>query len=97
MITIKIAKNFKDKLIGLMFKKHIDYGLLLLNVKSIHTFFMLDAIDVIGLDENFIVVEKHFNIIPNKILFLKKSTHTLELPKYYSKNYKIGEKVNITN
>ena len=95
MLKIYIAKSFKDKLLGLMFKKNINYGLLLLNVKSIHTFFMKESIDIIGLDKNFIVVEKYFNIAPNKIIFLKKSKHSLEVPKFYSKRYKIGEKLDL--
>ena len=91
MIKILIAKSFKDKLLGLMFQKNINYGLYFPNVNKIHTFFMKEPIDIIGLDQNMIVVEKYYNI--GKIIILRKSVHTLELPKGYSKNYKISEKI----
>ncbi len=93
MIKILIAKTFKDKLLGLMFQKNINYGLYFPNVNKIHTFFMKEPIDIIGLDKNMIVVEKYYNIAPSKIIILRKSAHTLELPKGYSKNYKMNEKI----
>lgn len=86
------AKTFNQKLKGLMGEKNIDYGMFFPNVISIHTFFMKEAIDVIGIDKNMIISEIHPNITPNHILFLTKSSHTLEVPKGYSKNYKIGQK-----
>ena len=30
-MKVKIAKSFKDKLLGLMYQKNIDYGLLITN------------------------------------------------------------------
>ena len=33
-INIKVAKKFKDRLIGLMFKKNIKYGILFRNCRS---------------------------------------------------------------
>ena len=91
MLRIVEAKTFKDKLIGFMGKKHIDYGLLFRNVNSIHTFFMRESIDVVGLDNNMVVREVFFNVSPNKIIFLRKSKHTLELPKFEARSYKIGD------
>ncbi len=95
MLRIVEAKTFKDKLIGFMGKEHIDYGLFFRNVNSIHTFFMKESIDIVGLDKNMIVKEVYFNVSPNKIIFLKKSKHTLELPKFGAKNYKIGDVLKI--
>ena len=46
-MKIIVAKNFKNKLIGLMGKKNIDYSLLIKNCKSIHTFFMKESIDIL--------------------------------------------------
>ena len=94
-MNIVIAKTYKQKLMGLMGKKNINFGMFFPNVKSIHTFFMLEPIDVLGLDNNMIVREKYPNIKPNKILFLKYISHTLELPNGASLNYKIGDKVNL--
>lgn len=60
MIKIKIADNYFKRLIGLMFKKDIDYGLLIILKygSSIHTCFMRFAIDIYFLDENKIVFDK---------------------------------------
>ena len=94
-MKIIIAKTFKQKLFGLMGKKNINYGMLFPFVNSIHTFFMKESIDVIGLNQNYIITEIHPNIKPNHTLFLTKATHTLELPDNLSKQYKIGQKINI--
>ena len=60
MIKIKIADNYFKRLIGLMFKKDIDYGLLIILKygSSIHTCFMRFTIDIYFLDENKIVFDK---------------------------------------
>ena len=60
MIKIKIADNYFKRLMGLMFKKDIDYGLLIVLKygSAIHTCFMFFTIDVYFLDENLIVFEK---------------------------------------
>ena len=60
MIKIKYADNYFKRLIGLMFKKDIDYGLLFILKygSSIHTCFMRFAIDVYFLDENKIIFDK---------------------------------------
>ncbi len=94
-MKIIIAKTFYQKLIGLMGKHNINYGMFFPNVASIHTFFMREAIDIIGLNKDMIITEIYPNITPNHTLFLKKSIHTLEVPKGYSKKFKIGQKVNI--
>ena len=60
MIKIKYADNFLKRLIGLMFKKDIDYGLLFILKygSSIHTCFMRFNIDIYFLDENKIIIDK---------------------------------------
>lgn len=88
------ANTYLKKLKGLMGKKNIDYGMFFYNVKSIHTFFMKESIDVIGIDKDFKITEIHPNIKPNKILILKKSKHTIELPNNYSNKLKIGMIIN---
>ncbi len=98
-MKIKIAKNFKDKLIGLMNKKNIDYGLLITNCKSIHTFFMLENIDILLLDQNNRILMINRNVSPNKILIYKNKnkTNILELPANTSINYKVNDIVDINN
>ncbi len=94
-MKIFIAKTFKEKLTGLMGKTNIDYGMFFPHVNSIHTFFMKETIDVIGLDNNMIITEIHPSIKPNRILLLNHSIHTLELPNKASKKYRIGQKIKL--
>ena len=94
-MKIITAKTFNQKLKGLIGQKNINFGMFFPNVNSIHTFFMKEAIDVIGIDLNMIIKEIYPNIQPNHILILNKSKHILELPLGYSKKYKMGQKINI--
>ena len=98
-MKIKIAKSFKDKLLGLMNKKDIDYGLLITNCKSIHTFFMLESIDVLLLDTNNRVLMINRNVKPNKILIFnnKNKTNILELPNNTSINLKVNDIIDLNN
>ena len=92
-MKIIVANTLNAKIKGLMGKTNINYGMFFPNVNSIHTFFMKESIDVIGLDQNMIIKEIYPNVRPNKILILNKSNHTLELPLNKSNNYKLGQKV----
>ena len=75
-LEIKEAKRFKDRLLGLMFKKNISYGLLFKHCKSIHTFFMLEEIDVIATDNDDNILKRYKNIKPWRILIAPKGTIT---------------------
>lgn len=92
-MKIITAKTYMQKLTGLMGKKNINYGMFFPNVSSIHTFFMKESIDVIGLNNKMIVTSIYENVKPNRILILKGAKHTLELPKGKSKHYHIGQRV----
>lgn len=98
-MRIIIAKSFKDKLLGLMFKKNIDYGLLIKNCKSIHTFFMLENIDVLLLDQNNCILKINRNVKPNKIIIYKtkKRTNILELPSKSSLELKGSDIIDFDN
>ena len=81
-LEIKIAKSFKDRLFGLMFKKNITCGLLFKNCNAIHTFFMKDEIDVIATDKSDNILKEYKNVKRNKILIAPKGTKNIyELPK----------------
>ncbi len=92
-MKIITAKTYMQKLTGLIGKKNINYGMFFPGVSSIHTFFMKESIDVIGLNDAMIVTSIYENVKPSKILILKNANHTLELPKGESKRYHIGQKV----
>lgn len=99
IMEVKIADNFKDKLIGLMNKKDIDYALLITNCKSIHTFFMKEAIDVLLLDNNNRILMINRNVVPNKILVFhnKNKTNILEMPNNSSLNLKVNDVLDLSN
>ena len=100
LLKVKIANTFPKKLIGLMFKINIDYGLLIPNSKSNHTFNMRENIDVILLDSNFMVLMINRNVKKNKIInFYTKEKHPyiLELPEGASKKIKVLDVIDINN
>lgn len=81
-LKIKTASSFKERLIGLMFKKNIEYGLLFKHCKSIHTFFMLEEIDVVATDKNDNIIKQYKYVKPWRILIAPKNTKNIyELPK----------------
>ncbi|MBQ7141205.1 MAG: DUF192 domain-containing protein [Bacilli bacterium] len=79
-IKIKDCVKFKDRLFGLMFKKNICEGLLFRKCNSIHTFFMFEDIDVIGLDNNDIVIGYKKSLKPYKIFKIRGAKKIIELP-----------------
>ena len=94
-MKIVYANNFYLKLKGLMFQKNINYGMYFTNTNKLHTFFMRENIDIIGLNSNNIICDIYQNVKPNKIIILQNSIHTLELPANSKNNYKIGDKINL--
>lgn len=80
---IKLANNFLKKLIGLIFKKKINYGLIIPKCNSIHTFFMKSNIDVIFYNNDNMILKIFINVPKNKIIGIKnkiKNTNVLEMP-----------------
>ena len=91
-IKIIIANNFKQRLLGLMGKKNISYGMLFPRCNSIHTFFMKSNIDIIGLDENNKIIYIYENLSKNKIIrinYPNNLCNILELPRGLSEGYKL--------
>lgn len=90
---IIIADTFFKRLNGLMGKANINYGMLFLKCNSIHTFFMKENIDIVGLDENNEVIYKYENLDKNRIIKINnniKKTKVLELPANSTKKIRIG-------
>lgn len=81
-ILIKIYKNPFLKALGLMGKKDIKEGIVLVRCNSIHTFFMRQNIDVVMTDKNYKILYIYKNLKKNKIIWPKKKVYyTFELPK----------------
>lgn len=92
-IVIKKANTFFKKFLGFMGKKNFDYGIIFKNTNSIHTFFMKENIDIIGINKNNEIIYKASNIPKNKVIVIKnpiKNTSIIELPANTSKSLKIG-------
>lgn len=90
---IVVAKTFPKRLKGLIGQTNIDYGMLFPKCNSIHTYFMKENIDIVGLDENNEVIYKYQNLEPNRIVKIKNpqnKTSILELPLNASQKIKFG-------
>ncbi len=92
-MTIKSYKNFKNRLLGLMFiQKKIDFGICFPKCNSIHTFFMFQSIDVIMTDIDNKILYIYAELKPWKIILPKKNVYyTYELPLGYVKDFKIND------
>ena len=92
-IEIKKATDFKMRFLVLMGKQKIDYGILFPKCNAIHTFFMKEEIDVIGLNEENQVIYIYREVPKNKVVKVSddpKKTSILELPKNTSKKIYVG-------
>lgn len=75
------AKGFKMRFLGLMFKKKITYALVFKNCHAIHTFFMMQNIDIIMTDKNDNIIKTLKNIKKGQIIFAPlKTKYIYELP-----------------
>jgi len=92
-INVVVAKNMADRFKGFMGKTNIDYGMLFPKCNAIHTFFMKENIDIVGLNEENQVIYIYRNLPKNQIVRIKndiKKTSILELPKDTSKEITMG-------
>ena len=89
------ADTFKKRFFGLMGKKNIKTGLFFPKTKSIHTFFMKEAIDIIMIDKDNNVVYYKKNFPKWKIIIKKEAYHTIELPNNSLDNININDKLTI--
>lgn len=91
-IEIYEAKSFRERLLGLMFKKNINYCLLFRRCNSIHTFFMRENIDVVMTDKNNKIIFIKQNMKKNRIILPQKNVYnTYEFPAKFIKNLKVGD------
>lgn len=90
------ANSFKDKLLGLMFKKNINHSLRL-KTRSIHTFFMREPIDIIMTDKDNKILFIHRNVQKNRIIIHRNVYYTYEFPKNTIRNLKIKDYLKIND
>ena len=96
-LEIKMRNNILNRFMGFMFKKNITFGLCFPKCNSIHTFFMLRAIDVIMTDKDYNILYIFNNIKPNRIILPKKNVYyTFELP-IDMFEFNIKEKLKVTD
>lgn len=91
--SLDIADTFSKKFWGLMGKKNIKKGIFFPKTRSIHTFFMKEAIDIIMIDKNNKVVYYKKNVPKGKIIIKKEAYHTIELPVNSLKNININDEL----
>lgn len=94
-LELKDCIYFKDKLLGFMFKKNIDYALRF-RCRSIHTFFMKENIDVIITDKSNKVLYVYNNLSKNKIIIKKDAYYFYELPNN-TNTYKVNDRIKLNN
>lgn len=95
-IQLNTYKTFKNKLIGLMFKKSpIKEGYFFKNCNNIHTFFMKQNIDICMIDKDYNIIYLKENVPKKKIIIKLKAKHTIELPLNTVKYLKINSKLKI--
>ena len=94
-IELKMCNNIFNRFKGFMFTKNINNCLCFPRCNSIHTFFMLNPIDVIMTDKNYKILYIFKNVKPFKIILPKKDVYyTFELPTNTFK-FKINEKIKV--
>lgn len=78
-----------------MFTKKIDKCLCFPKCNSVHTFFMLEPIDIIMTDKNYKILYIFKNVKPYKIILPKKDVYyTFEIPINYF-NFEIDSKLRV--
>lgn len=92
-IEIEMCHTFFKRLLGFMFqRKKITTGKCFPRCRSIHTFFMLQKIDIIVCNQEMKVIKLRKNFPTNHILFsIRDSFYILELPVGSIKNLKLGD------
>jgi uncharacterized membrane protein (UPF0127 family) len=97
-----VASELFTRAIGLLGRKSIsdDFGMMFPKCRSIHTHFMLFAIDIVFTDEQNCITELYSNLKPWKILIAteKESYNTIELAtgKISKENLSVGTQLGLT-
>lgn len=93
---IKECHSYRSRLMGMMFqKKPFNYGLYFPNCRSLHTFFMRQAIDIILSDARNHIVGIYYNVKPWHIVRNQLATHSYEFSRGILKNIEIGDTITL--
>ena len=98
IIPLKVALSYEERLKGLMGIKNISFAMYFPYCNAIHTYGMLESIDIIVLNEYNQIILIYNDLKPEQILEIERNinfTHILELPQTLGKYFKIGEYLNI--
>lgn len=94
ILYIKSCNSFKNRFIGMMGKKNINYdGYFFPNCKSLHTFFMFQNIDIYMVDKNNIIIKVFNNIKPWKIIFGNKKVYGCYEFTTRREKFKVGDEI----
>jgi len=99
-IPIYLASSFFERLMGLMFKKNINYGLIFYNPGSLQTSFMREPIDILFWDKDKKIIKVIEKMKPWRITGLNlKAKAALELPQGSIRKYhlKVGTYLEVTD
>lgn len=77
--NLYIANNFKDRLLGYMFRKKPHHDAILFNpCNSIHTFFMKFNIDVLFLNKDMEVIKKIDGLGKGRVVHVRNASYVIE-------------------
>ncbi|GFR35337.1 DUF192 domain-containing protein [Thermobrachium celere] len=94
--TVYFADNFKDRLLGYMFRKKPHYEAILFKpCNSIHTFFMRFNLDVLFLDEDMVVLKKIEGLRRGKIAYQKNAHYVIETEEGMLEEIRVGDRIDI--
>jgi len=94
-IELVNCRTFFSRFKGFMMCKNINYALLFKKCNSIHTFFMVNNIDVILCNDDNVILYYYRNVGPNRVILPKKgATRVYELPVNYF-DIKLNDKLEV--
>ena len=96
-IELYVAGSFLERLKGLLGTSVLEphTGLLLMNCRAVHMFFMRYALDIVYVDAEFRIVQITADLRPWQVSGCRNAKHAIELPAGTVKTYgwKIGDKI----
>ncbi len=81
-LEVPVATSARSRLLGLAYldREHAGAGLLIPRCRSVHTFGMRFALDLVFLDEGFSPIEVRRGVLPRRVARAGRAAMVLELP-----------------